>query len=318
MRLSEATSIQEDTVSHHQTDDGVNTGSAPTQDELIHRVHGFPIPVKAEPIPTVDDLVPLWTRESGKRGALSNAEKAAQAANATQRVAVQAMLDRLTSTEARVTDLTTANNGLRSDFEGAKRANEELTLSNEYLTDELERVRTRNRRLVRVELNLPRTGIVIGQLAAETGLRVTSIEVDSGERPTVSYLLGNAPVQYTTENHEVLINPGTTEEMTFRPTEHGLSEAQIAAAKAYFAANDKPNEDSPENLTLRLVACNDPACQRCVMLKHDLGKVRTEGEYAALVSKYADDGVHAEAQGFLGQMFGGATAAGPGSRDPWL
>jgi hypothetical protein len=165
------------------------------------------------PLPALDELVPPWQREAGRKGGLTKAERTARATNRAQRLAVEVLIDRLKRAETNLADAQRAQVIMR-------RSIDEQVALRSRAEAELQAVRG----------NLSIMLQVATQVAAAAGRAVTNVDYDQQYRSDTQtvhhvrlayWLVGNqVPVLHDVSQGEILYGTGR-EEARFLLTAHG-------------------------------------------------------------------------------------------------
>jgi len=180
------------------------------------------------PIPTVDELVPLWRRETGRGGRLNQAERAARDANRAQRAAAEALICRSRQAEAQLTDMQRALNSMQASMQASYDQQAALRAQAEA---ELQAVRG----------NLSIIVQVATQVAAAAGSSVAGVDYDHQysnrlvRDVRVSYWLAGSQLPvFHDVSQGVLIHGGGREEARFELSSNGgISEAWQRALRAF-------------------------------------------------------------------------------------
>ncbi|HSX06582.1 MAG TPA: hypothetical protein VLG92_02585 [Candidatus Saccharimonadia bacterium] len=167
-------------------------------------------------LPTVDDIVPAWTRDPDRKVKLNAAEKAARDEVNRRRALVADMLgllrttlDQVATRDATITELTQVESGLRGDLQS-------------------ERLKSGDFDSFRLTAMIFIT--VSGQLAAATGIHPSETKLVGAYE--CHWTFGDTKVVCT--RYEVRIAANSVDGITLKITTSGLSARQIAMIKPYF------------------------------------------------------------------------------------
>jgi len=271
-----------------------------------------------EPRP-VDEVIPLWKREPGRRGPLNKDEKAAKAANADARAEYERMREEL------IVARTSADHWRSEAEEKSGQLDQAIAQMEGWERDCLQNDAERRQD----QQAAPVFATVVAQLAQDTKLEIRQVSVDpatSQQRPQMHLMLGsnNDFSVVLTGNADgtiqVAIERGRI--MSFIVGTEGLDENQRDAVRGYFAKKKLPSAAAAEqatastrtgrhNLANRLDSlitllsafnCGSESCpihgkggliQELRMLKHYLN-----AGYAAMFGSQGEYGMTEPSQGF--------------------